>query len=95
MGYVKAEAILPDSLLREIQKYIQGEYVYIPSETTTRKKWGEKSGNREYIQNRNQEIRKKHKSGYIILDLAEEFFLSIDSIKKIVYTKSKYEKLPL
>jgi hypothetical protein len=42
MGYVKAEAILPNSLLREIQKYIQGEYVYIPSENTTRKKWGDK-----------------------------------------------------
>ncbi|HCO74033.1 MAG TPA: hypothetical protein DIT16_04170 [Clostridium sp.] len=40
MGYVKAETILPDNLLREIQKYIQGEYVYIPSEHTTRKKWG-------------------------------------------------------
>ena len=39
MGYVKAETILPDNLLREIQKYIQGEYVYIPSEHTTRKKW--------------------------------------------------------
>jgi len=95
MGYVKAETILPDSLLREIQKYIQGEYVYIPSENTTRKKWGEKSGNRDYIQNRNEDIRNKHKSGYGILDLAEEFFLSIDSIKKIVYTKNKYEKLPL
>ncbi|MCB2290231.1 hypothetical protein LGK97_10670 [Clostridium sp. CS001] len=87
MAYVKAEAILPDSLLREIQKYIQGQYVYIPSENTERKKWGEKSGNREYIQNRNDDIRKKHESGYLILDLAEEFFLSIDSIKKIVYTR--------
>ena len=88
MNYLNAAAILPDNLVVEIQKYIQGEYVYIPSGNITRKKWGEKSGNREYIQNRNQEIRKKHKSGYIILDLAEEFFLSIDSIKKIVYTKN-------
>jgi len=95
MGYVKAETILPDSLLREIQKYIQGEYVYIPSENTKRKKWGEKSGTRDYIKNRNEEICNKHKNGYSILDLAEEFFLSIDSIKKIVYTKNKYEKLPL
>ena len=94
MGYVKAETILPDYLLREIQKYIQGEYVYIPSEDTTRKKWGEKSGTREHIRNRNEEIRNKHKDGYAIADLAEEFFLSIDSIKKIVYAKSKYE-LPL
>lgn len=88
MGYVKAETILPDTLLREIQKYIEGECIYIPSKKTTRKKWGEKSGNRDYIQNRNQEIRDKHKDGCSVLDLAEEFYLSIDSIKKIVYKKN-------
>jgi len=88
MRYVKAETILPDSLLKEIQKYIQGEYVYIPSETITRKRWGEKSGTREHIRTRNEEIRNKHKSGYAIIDLAEEFFLSIESIKKIVYAKN-------
>lgn len=95
MRYVKAEAVLPDSLVREIQKYIQGEYVYIPSGNTVRKKWGEKSGNRDYIRRRNEIICWKHKSGCTIAALAEEFFLSIDSIKKIVYTKNKYGKLPL
>lgn len=95
MGYVKAETILPDNLLREIQKYIQGEYVYIPSEHTTRKKWGEKSGTRQRIQNRNEVIRNKHESGYTIYALSEEFFLSIDSIKKIVYSKNRNEKLSL
>jgi ribosome-interacting GTPase 1 len=93
--YIKAETSLPDSLVREIQKYIQGEYVYIPSQQSTRKKWGEKSGNRDYIQSRNEEIRNKHKNEYTIENLAEEFFLSIDSIKKIIYTKNKQEKLPL
>lgn len=86
MRYVKAETILPDNLVREIQKYIQGEYLYIPSEPEKKKKWGEKSGNREYIQNRNENIRSKYKSGYAITNLAEEFFLSVDSIKKIIYT---------
>ncbi|WP_346913341.1 CD3324 family protein [Clostridium sp.] len=95
MGYVKAETILPDNLVREIQKYIQGEYVYIPSEHTTRKKWGEKSGTRQRIQSRNEAIRNKHKSGDTIDALAEEFFLSIDSIKKIVYSKNRNEKLSL
>lgn len=87
MGYVKAETILPDNLVREIQKYIQGEYLYIPSENTTRKKWGEKSGARQSIQSRNEAIRKKHRNGHTIENLSEEFFLSMDSIKKIVYTK--------
>lgn len=89
MKYVKIKTILPDNLVREIQKYIQGEYVYIPSQPETRKKWGENSGNLTYIQNRNENIRSKYISGYTIKNLAEEYFLSIDSIKKIIYTKNK------
>lgn len=86
MRYVKAETILPDNLVREIQKYIQGEYLYIPSHPHNRKKWGENSGNREYIRSRNEVIRSKYKSGDAMINLAEEFFLSIDSIKKIIYS---------
>lgn len=87
MKYVKAEIILPDELLKEIQKYIQGEYLYIPSELEKRKKWGEKSGSRMYIEKRNEDIRSKYKNGHKIKNLAEEFFLSVDSIKKIIYLK--------
>lgn len=87
MKYVKAEMILPDELLKEIQKYIQGEYLYIPSELEKRKKWGEKSGSRMYIEKRNEDIRSKYKNGHKIKNLAEEFFLSVDSIKKIIYLK--------
>lgn len=89
MRYVKAETLLPEDLLKEIQKYIQGEYIYIPSEESARKKWGEKTGNRDYIQNRNSNIREKYESGCSVSALAEEFYLSIESIKKIVYTRCK------
>lgn len=89
MKCTKIETILPDSLVREIQKYIQGEYVYVPYQMKERKKWGEKSGSRANIQARNEKIRSKHESGYKINALAEEYFLSVDSIKKIVYTRNK------
>ena len=89
MKYSKVETILPDNLVREIQKYIQGEYIYIPSQLEKRKKWGENSGSRICIQNRNEKIRNNYKSGHTIINLAEEFFLSIDSIKKILYTRGK------
>ncbi|MGH4122885.1 MAG: CD3324 family protein [Clostridium sp.] len=87
VNYVNAGVILPDNLVVEIQKYIQGGYLYVPSQGQTRKKWGENSGNRDFIKNRNQDICVRHKKGYTIKVLAKEFFLSIDSIKKIVYTK--------
>jgi len=85
--YVKIETILPDNLVKEIQKYIQGEYIYVPSQVEKRKKWGESSGSRTYIQNRNEDISKKYTSGHKVKSLAEEFFLSVDSIKKIIYAK--------
>ena len=89
MKYAKVETILPDNLVKEIQKYIQGEYIYIPLQLEKRKKWGENSGSRTHIQNRNENICDKYKNGNTIINLAEEFFLSIDSIKKIIYTKCK------
>jgi len=87
VNYINAKTILPDNLVSEIQKHIQGEYLYIPSQPLSRKKWGENSGKRDYIKKRNQDIRNKHKNGYKINKLAEEFFLSTDSIKKIVYSR--------
>lgn len=88
MKYVKVDTILPDDLVKEIQKYIQGEYIYIPCQFEARKKWGEKTGNREYIKNRNQDIRNKFFNGTTISNLALEFFLCESSIKKIVYAKN-------
>lgn len=63
--------------------------IYIPSELEKRKKWRENSGSRLYIKNRNEEIRNKYLSGHSIINLAEQFFLSVDSIKKIIYTENK------
>ena len=87
--YKKAASVLPDDLVKEIQKYIQGEYIYIPIKIEKKKSWGELSGIKVYIEKRNKDIRNKYVSGYKIKDLAEEFFLSIESIKKIVYSKGK------
>jgi Mor family transcriptional regulator len=89
MRYIKAETLLPEDLLKEIQKYIQGGYIYIPSDETARKKWGEKTGNRDYMINRNNTIREKYENGCTVAALAEEFYLSIESIKKIIYAKCK------
>lgn len=85
--HVKADVILPDTLIQEIQKYIQGQYLYIPAKKELRKKWGEASGTRELIESRNTAIVIKHSIGYSIDALADEFFLSVHSIKKIVYKK--------
>ncbi|CAN7504946.1 CD3324 family protein [Paenibacillus sp. LjRoot153] len=88
MKYISAETVLPDDLLKEIQKYVQGRMVYIPNSEGSRKKWGEKSGNRNYLNLRNVQIREKFNEGATIDQLSELFSLSHDSIKKIVYSKN-------
>lgn len=87
MKYVNATTILPESLIFEIQKYVQGETIYIPKPETTHQKWGTRSGGRKLIDERNTAIRMAFKSGREISQLADEYFLSIETIKKIVYSK--------
>lgn len=43
MAYKNGKEVLPASLLREIQKYIQGELIYVPTKEEVRKRWGEKT----------------------------------------------------
>ncbi|OAB34026.1 CD3324 family protein [Paenibacillus glacialis] len=87
MKYVNADIIFPEELVKEIQKYIHGGMVYIPKAEGLRKKWGENSGNRKYYSHRNDEIRHEFSVGATIDQLSDQFYLSCDSIKKIVYSK--------
>ena len=84
MGYRKAAEILPHHLLAAIQKYIDGEYIYIPRKDDNRKAWGETTGTKQSRRVRNTEIFRKHRNGYSVRDLAEMYFLSAKTIYKIV-----------
>ncbi len=84
MKYKNAQDILPDKLLKELQKYISGETLYVPN-AEMKKTWGEASGARMYYKQRNEKIRKLYAGGCKIEQLADEFNLSIDSIRKILY----------
>lgn len=84
MKYKKASDILPDKLLKEVQEYIEGESLYIPK-GQKKKKWGENSGGRRYYKERNEEIRNKYFHKASIEDLAEEYGLSYETVRKIVY----------
>ncbi|MET3544641.1 Mor family transcriptional regulator [Paenibacillus favisporus] len=87
MKYVNADIIFPEELLKEIQKYVHGSMVYIPTPEGQRKKWGENSGSRKHLSLRNETIRQQYIDGATIDELSDQFCLSIDSIKKIIYSK--------
>ena len=87
MKYVNAREILPEKLVKELQSYIQGGYVYIPVDRARQKRWGEVSGYRQQLRQRNLQILEAYRSGVPVRRLAEAYFLSIHAIRKILYQK--------
>ena len=86
MKYENAKDILPEKLLKEVQKYAEGKVIYIPM-SEKGKGWGEASGYRDKLNKRNALICSRYSAGESIMELAEEFFLSPETIKKLVYGK--------
>lgn len=87
MKYYNANLVFPDFLVKELQKYIQGEYIYIPIQQNCRKNWGEISGYRREIQKRNMNIIEEYKNGVSLEKIADSYFLSISAVRKIVYER--------
>ena len=84
MSYKNAVEIIPEALLRDLQRYVDGEYVYIPKLESKKKKWGENTQSKEMIKVRNNEIYHQHLLGTSTRDLAEIYFLSQKTIQKII-----------
>ena len=86
MKYENAKDILPAGLLEEVQKYAEGKVIYIPKAEKA-KGWGEASGYRDRLNKRNAQICSRYSAGHSIMEIAEEFYLSPETIKKLVYGK--------
>ena len=86
MKYENAKDILPAALLEEVQKYAEGKVIYIPRSKES-KGWGEASGYRDKLKKRNALICSRYSAGRSVMEIAEEFFLSPETVKKLVYGK--------
>lgn len=84
MTYKNARDVLPETLLREIQQYAEGEVLYIPAKAASRSGWGNRNGARRQYDERNKKIKAMHAQSCSLEELADRFYLSVDSIKKIV-----------
>ena len=76
MKYGNAKVILPDALVKELQKYVQGEYIYVPIEQKKQKRWGEVSGYRKELEQRNRQIRKEYRGGVSMKCLLDQIAFS-------------------
>lgn len=84
MGYINGKEILPDELIKQIQKYVDGESVYIPRKEEKRKSWGEDTDTKGLINTRNIDIYRKYQKGYRVIDLSEEYHISTQAIYKVL-----------
>lgn len=93
MEYLNANDILPAELLEQIKKYAAGKCLYVPKNEDDMKSWGELSGYRKQLRKRNHMIINKFKYGVSVEELSKAYFLSEETVKKIVYSKKKAEEL--
>lgn len=62
MKYQNAKFLLPPGLFRQLQRYIQGGYLYVPAPEKERKRWGELSGYRKELEAAQPPNRKRGQS---------------------------------
>ena len=82
MRYIRADEILPPELLEAVQKYIDGQLIYIPSKE--RQEWGSVTASRKYYCERNREIFLEWKAGASTEELSLRFSLSEKSVQRIL-----------
>ncbi len=84
MKYEKAQNVLPEYVVEMIQQYIDGGYLYIPRKCENKKAWGENSGIKEDLMNRNEEIYNSFQNGASIKSLAKSYYLTEHTIRRII-----------
>lgn len=91
MKYEKAQNILPDGIIKIIQKYTDGGYIYIPRKNENKKSWGENTETKTYLNVRDKEIFDKYSSGVPVKILAKQYFLTESSIRRIIRNQRNYD----
>lgn len=84
MKYEKAQNILPQNIIELIQQYVDGSYLYIPKKSNSKKAWGEYSGIKDSLKKRNRKIFNRYKQGVSVKELAQQFYLTEYSIRRII-----------
>jgi hypothetical protein len=94
MPYLKGEEALPPELLAEIQNYVQGSLLYIPRRGRERLGWGRRNGAREAIDRRDAAIKEASARGVPVDEIADDYALSSDAIRKIIYRSRERSAAP-
>ena len=79
MGYLNGKDVLPAELLAKVQRYVQGRTIYIPrsDHIPERRQFPD-------LNRRNAEICRSFAAGTPARQLAEEYYLSVQAVYKIL-----------
>ena len=84
MVYKNAREILPDDLIEEIQKYVHGETIYIPSKNEGKPEWGRRNGSKRRYEIRNAEICSLYDHNVSVSEISDRYYLASDTVRKII-----------
>jgi Mor family transcriptional regulator len=85
--HLNAQHVLPEHLVKEIQKYVQAQNLYIPS--AEKEEWGSGTGIREELKERNHRIYELHSGGISVHELSHIYQLSEERVRNIIYDYGK------
>ena len=89
MSYVNGQSILPKEIVKLIQTYVDGAYIYIPRKIDNKKEWGASTSTRNELDCRNRLIYAAYQKGDSAKTIAEVFYLSTKSIQRIILQMKK------
>lgn len=82
--YRNAKEVLPAELFSTLQRYAAGMQLYVPFPEETRAAWGSRNGTRRDFEERNRQIRRLYQQGASVTQIAHEYHLSWETVRKLV-----------
>lgn len=92
MRYIRAQDILPEELLNQLQRYVDGVYLYIPRAKKNRLAWGDRTQSKKETAARNRSIYQDWASGQGVEELAKAYFLTEKTIRRILLEERRLAK---
>lgn len=84
MKYKKAQDILPQDLVLKLQEFFDGGYIYIPKKDDNKKYWGDNTGIKNNLKERNNNIYNDFNNGMTVTELSNKYYLVDNSIRRIL-----------
>lgn len=84
MNYISAKDVLPMEIIKQIQCYVDGHFIYIPKSEAKKKGRKVDTLAKRELSARNTNIYREYMNGISIQQLSQKYFLVEKSIQRII-----------